>query len=91
MQLKIQLFASFREIFHGKELVIDLKDGHKMRDLLDILCNKYHCRDLFFENDQLKKYIVILVNGHNILHLDGPDTELATGDTIAMFPPAGGG
>ena len=91
MQLKIQLFAGFREAFHGKELVIDLKDGHKVRDLLGVLCDSYHSRDIFFENDKLKKYIVILINGRHIQHLDGLDTDLSEGDTVALFPPAGGG
>jgi len=34
---------------------------------------------------------IILVNGHNILHLNGLDTELNDGDEVALFPPGGGG
>ncbi len=34
---------------------------------------------------------IILVNGHNILHLDGLETKLSDGDQVALFPPGGGG
>jgi molybdopterin synthase sulfur carrier subunit len=34
---------------------------------------------------------IVLVNGHNILHLDGLETKLGDGDLVALFPPGGGG
>jgi len=34
---------------------------------------------------------IILVNGKNILHLDGLETKLSDGDQVALFPPGGGG
>ncbi|MFP4490421.1 MAG: MoaD family protein [Spirochaetaceae bacterium] len=34
---------------------------------------------------------IILVNGQNIHHLHGLETELSDKDEIALFPPGGGG
>jgi molybdopterin synthase sulfur carrier subunit len=34
---------------------------------------------------------IILVNRRNILHLQGLQTPLADGDTLAFFPPGAGG
>ena len=34
---------------------------------------------------------IILLNRHNILHLDGLETIVADGDTLALFPPGAGG
>ncbi len=34
---------------------------------------------------------IILLNGHNILHLNGLETMAYDGDTVALFPPGGGG
>ncbi|MFW5999416.1 MAG: MoaD family protein [Halanaerobiaceae bacterium] len=34
---------------------------------------------------------IILVNGHNVLHREGLDTEVKDGDEIAIFPPSAGG
>lgn len=36
-------------------------------------------------------YLHVLLNGRNIVFLDGPDTRLRDGDTVAVLPPIGGG
>ncbi len=38
-----------------------------------------------------KGYLHVLLNGRNIVFLDGPETRLSDGDTVAILPPIGGG
>ena len=38
-----------------------------------------------------KGYIHVLLNGRNIVFLNGPETRLSDGDTVAILPPIGGG
>ncbi len=38
-----------------------------------------------------KGYLHVLLNGRNIVFLDGPNTRLHDGDTVAILPPIGGG
>jgi molybdopterin synthase sulfur carrier subunit len=38
-----------------------------------------------------KGYLHVLLNGRNIVFLNGPETELSDGDTVAILPPIGGG
>jgi molybdopterin synthase sulfur carrier subunit len=38
-----------------------------------------------------KGYLHVLLNGRNIVFLDGPETQLNDGDTVAILPPIGGG
>ncbi len=38
-----------------------------------------------------KGYLQVLLNGRNIVFLDGPETRLSDGDTVAILPPIGGG
>jgi sulfur-carrier protein len=34
---------------------------------------------------------IIMVNGHNIHHLQGLQSAVSDGDMVALFPPGGGG
>lgn len=36
-------------------------------------------------------YLHVLVNGRNVVFLDGAKTRLHEGDTVAVLPPIGGG
>lgn len=38
-----------------------------------------------------KGYLHVLLNGRNVVFLDGPETRLSDGDTVAVLPPIGGG
>jgi molybdopterin converting factor small subunit len=38
-----------------------------------------------------KGYLHVLLNGRNVVFLDGPRTQLNDGDTVAILPPIGGG
>lgn len=43
------------------------------------------------ENERMRSGTIILVNGHNIHHLEGLQTRVGNGDVLALFPPAAGG
>lgn len=65
-----------------------------VRELLDQLVQQFGeplRRQLFTPGGELRPDISILVNGRNIVFLDGLDTALAPGDEIALLPPAAGG
>lgn len=38
-----------------------------------------------------KGYLHVLLNGRNTVFLNGPQTRLNDGDTVAVLPPIGGG
>ena len=48
-------------------------------------------RRAVFSGDQLSGEIIILVNGRNVLYLEGLDTPLAADDAISVFPMVAGG
>lgn len=41
--------------------------------------------------EELSELIYLLVNGKNILHLDGLDTALKDGDVVSLLPVTAGG
>jgi molybdopterin synthase sulfur carrier subunit len=46
---------------------------------------------LFAAEGVLQTGTIILVNRHNILHLQGLATPVRAGDVVALFPPGAGG
>ena len=46
---------------------------------------------LYDEKGEVQNYIQILINGMGIKALQGFKTKLKEGDTVAIFPPVGGG
>ena len=62
--------------------------------LLDILIERYGKpfeKEIFTDSRCLREGMVILVNGRNILFLEGLGTKLKQDDTVCLIPPAGGG
>ena len=89
MKIKVKFFGSFRELFQERE--VELQSESNMRDLLNLLCDSSKRREQIFDGGELKPYLAILRNGKHIHHLSGLETKLDDGDTIVIFPPAGGG
>lgn len=48
-------------------------------------------RDSVIEDDQIKEFVNVYVNGEEISHLDGLDTVLEEDDLIRVIPAASGG
>jgi len=93
--MKVRFYATFREIIGRKEL--EVHGIRTVRELIDYLAEHYspEIRKQLLETPRVgpDKPIdgMILVNGHNVLHLKGLETELKEEDDVRIFPPAGGG
>lgn len=80
----VKLFATLIE-FTGKRK-LEISGPKTVAELLEEL-------DRMFPGfkRELEQGYIILVNGKNIEHLRGFETPLSDGDTVSIFPPAGGG
>ena len=92
MIIHVRSFASFRDIL-GKELSVELKEGSKVKDLLDdLISTRQRLKSAVFdESGKVKEYVILMKNRKNIESLGGLDTELAEGDEVAILPPVAGG
>jgi len=93
--MRVKFYATFRELVGRKE--VEVHGVKTVRELIEYLAERY--------SPKIKKELLesprvgpnrpvdgmILVNGRNILHLKGLDTELREDDEVHIFPPAGGG
>jgi len=92
MKVEVKFFATFREIFNANEIEIELESASNIQELLCLLCDSRKRRqEIFDPSGELRPSVMILKNGRHVQSLDGVQTSLEAGDTIAMFPPLGGG
>lgn len=91
--IAVKFFASFRDIVGRKGMDVEYRYGMTLGELLHDLCSSSEPlnRACFEEGGELRDYVKLLVNGHNIAFLDGLETMLKDGDVIAVFPPVAGG
>ncbi len=64
-----------------------------LRELVTALAGRYGTsfRRAVLSDDELNGEIIILVNGRNVLYLQGLDTPLKADDEVSIFPMVAGG
>lgn len=89
--MKVKYFAYIRDYTGTKE--IQIEHYNTLKALLIKLCEKHGKKfgNKIFKDDSLSDEIIILVNGRNIVHLQGLDTLLSPEDEISIFPVVAGG
>ena len=90
--LKVRAFAMLRDIIPA-ECYAEISRGSSVGDLLAYLSARYPWLGdaLFTPAGELRPYVNILKDGRNFHFSGGLDTPLENGDSIDLFPPAGGG
>ena len=95
MKIKVKFFALVRELTGTKEEVVDLDDRATVRTLLDKLVAEHGTkfRDYIFDpaSNEPKGHVQFLMDGRNITLMQGLDTILKEGTSLAILPPVGGG
>jgi len=96
--ITINFYATLRLYLKLREIQIDsLQEAsiwevlHKAEDIAFEKTSKKFVWKFVEENGQIKQGSMVLINGKNILDTDGLDTLVRDGDTVALFPQAGGG
>ena len=93
--MRVRFYATFRELVGRKE--IEVHGVKTVRELIDYIAEHYSkdVKEQLLHGPRVSENKpidgMILVNGHNVLHLKGLDTELKEEDEVHIFPPAGGG
>ncbi|ELY50833.1 ubiquitin-like small modifier protein 1 [Natronococcus jeotgali] len=92
MELDLRFFATFREAVGQKELASSFENGATVGDVLGELEAEYDgLEGQLLEDGAIRPQLSVLKNGRDVVHMEGPDTDLEDGDTLSVFPPVAGG
>ena len=94
MKVEVKFFTSLREITGKKVDQIQQQNTITVEELLTLLSEKYGKKFreyIYNKKGKVHGFLSFLVNGKNINILQGFDTKLQDGDTVAILPPVGGG
>jgi MoaD family protein len=94
MKVEVKFFTSLREITGKKVDQIQQQSTITVEELLTLLSTKYGKKFreyIYNKKGEVQGFLSFLVNGKNINIMEGFDTKLQDGDTVAILPPVGGG
>lgn len=93
MKVEVRVYADLRRVLGGKNLIVKLEEGARVKDLVLKLGGKVEASgNLLLGGLRLAEAsLIVLVNGRNINSLNGPDTVLREGDLVAFMPVTEGG
>ncbi|ADL13023.1 ubiquitin-like small modifier protein 1 [Acetohalobium arabaticum] len=88
--MKVKLLATLRDITDCKEVCLEASN---INQVIDELIAEYGSamENKLLDDKEVRESLTILVNGRNILYLDGLETELKTKDVVTIFPRVAGG
>ncbi|MBU2513170.1 MoaD/ThiS family protein [bacterium] len=96
--ITVNFYTTLRLMLSTKEITIDCKDQMTIlevlkhaEEIIEKSLSKNFIWKLLDEDGNIKLGTIIMINGKNILDMDGLECMVSPGDTIALFPPGGGG
>jgi sulfur-carrier protein len=93
MTIEVKLFATLRMHLGVASVSLEVDSSPTVEQLIEMVSAEVgeDIHDWLLEADEsLRMGTMILLDGHNIIHINGLETKVDT-TQVAIFPPAGGG
>jgi molybdopterin synthase sulfur carrier subunit len=92
--MKVNFFATLRDIAGGKVVEFDVDHGITAQELLEVIIKKFPLmkKELLNENGQMYGHVHFFINGRDVQFTDEKfQTKIMQEDTVNVFPAVGGG
>lgn len=94
IEVKFTFLSSLMDITKRREIDFTINEKSTIRSALERLRselgNNFE-KSIFTSSGRLNSFILILLNGKDIRHLNGLNTNIKNGDEISMIPAVAGG
>lgn len=92
--MKVNFFATLRDIAGGKTVEFDVDHGITAQELLDTIIVKFPRmrKELLNEKGEMYGHVHFFINGRDVQFMDEKfQTKIVKEDTVNVFPAVGGG
>jgi molybdopterin synthase sulfur carrier subunit len=92
--MKVNFYATLRDIAGGKTIEFDVNHGVTARELLDAIVERFPLmrKELLNEDGAMYGHVHFFINGRDVQFTDNQfQTRITSEDTINVFPAVGGG
>ena len=92
--MKVNFFATLRDIAGGKTVEFDVNHGITAQELLDAIMVKFPRmrKELLNEKGEMYGHVHFFINGRDVQFTDDKfQTRIMQEDTVNVFPAVGGG
>ncbi|ADQ14178.1 MoaD family protein [Halanaerobium hydrogeniformans] len=93
MSVEVKFHSLFRINLKSRGHKYQIENEINVRELIDLLDSDYddYFSKKLLDAGKISPGSIILLNGENVIHLDGLDTKIKDGDKVTLFPPSAGG
>jgi sulfur-carrier protein len=92
--MKVNFFATLRDIAGGKTVEFDMDHGATAQEVLDAIIVRFPLmkKELLNENGEMFGHVHFFINGRDVQFTEDKfETRIEQGDTVNVFPAVGGG
>lgn len=91
----VKFFGEYSKIVGLKQIEVKISKDTTLHDLLLVLKEKLneeiYRRVVDSEKMEIKRTVIVFINGRNATSLDGLKSKIGDGAVVAFFPPGAGG
>jgi molybdopterin synthase sulfur carrier subunit len=91
--MRIKAYATLRDVLGATVIEVPIDEPTDIGRILHRIVEECPAlgKKLWSDDGNLTGYVTILLNGRSIQYLSGLATPVRNDDTVALFPPVGGG